>query len=229
VLRWALAPPIALVATASIAQISATASVVSDDRVRGVTISDGHPAEQLDVSYDHSSGWYEGAFASNVQFYERARRELQVIGYTGYAQRLERGWSIDAGAAYSGFSRHTEYNYTELHAGVTAEAVSARLYFSPNYFGQSIHTVYAELNGSYRLAEQFRLVGHAGLLQAFAGATDQAGGPHPHADFLGGIEYRISVFSLQVSRVFSDGASRIYPVGDNHMNGVLIARLSVTF
>jgi uncharacterized protein (TIGR02001 family) len=229
VLRWALALLTAFAATASIAQISATASVVSDDRVRGVSISDGHPAEQLDVSFDHQSGWYEGAFASSVQFYDRSRRELQVIGYTGYAQRLQRGWSVDAGAAYSGFSRHTEYQYTELHAGISAEAVSARLYFSPNYFGQSIHTLYAELNGSYRLADQFRLIGHAGLLQAFAGATDQAGGVHPHADFLGGIEYRIRVFNLQVGRVFSDGASQIYPVGSQHAHGVLIARLSATF
>jgi hypothetical protein len=152
-----------------------------------------------------------------------------LVGYTGYAQRLQRGWSVDAGAAYSSFSGNTDYHYAELHAGVTADAVSARLYFSPNYFGQSIHTLYAELNGSYRLTDRFKLIGHAGLLQAFAGATDQTGGGHPHPDLLAGVEYRIQPFSLQMSRVFSDGASRIYPVGSNHSNGVLTARLSVAF
>jgi uncharacterized protein (TIGR02001 family) len=219
----------ALVATASLAQVSATASVVSDDRVRGVSISDGGPAGQVDVSYDHDSGWYAGGFASNVQFYDHSKQELQFIGYTGFARRIRNGWSLDAGAAYSTFSRFKDYNYLELHAGVTANAVSVRLYLSPNYFGQSIHTLYLELNGSYRLTEHFKLIGHGGLVQAFAGATDDYGGSHPHPDFLAGVEYRLQPFALQVGRVFSDGAGQVYPVAANHTGGVLTARLSATF
>jgi len=212
VLRWALVPLTALVATAAIAQVSAMASWVSDERARGVSLSDGLPAGQVDVSYDHDNGWYEGAFASNVRFYERARRELELIGYTGYARRLQSGWSVDAGAAYSSFSKHRDYEYLELHAGVASDAVSARLYFSPNYFGRSIHTLYAELNGSQRLVEQFRLIGHAGLLQGFEGATDRAGGSHPHADFLAGVEYRAQPFSLQV-------APRVQRRRQQHLSG----------
>jgi uncharacterized protein (TIGR02001 family) len=229
VLRWALAPLIASMATAAIAQVSATASWVSDDRARGVSLSDGLPAAQLDVSYDHQSGWYEGAFASNVRFYERSRRELQLIGYTGYAQRLQRGWSVDAGAAYSTFSKHTRYEYLELHAGVTSDALSVRLYLSPNYFGQGVHTLYAELNGSQRLVEALKLIGHAGLLQPFAGAADERGSDHLHPDFLAGVEYRRLSLRLQVARVFNDGASSIYPVSANHTHGVLTARISLEF
>jgi uncharacterized protein (TIGR02001 family) len=229
VLRWALALLTALVATASLAQVSATASVVSDDRFRGVSLTQGHPAAQLDVSYDHDSGLYAGAFASNVEFDPESGQQLQLIGYGGYARRLQNGWSLDAGAAYSAFSKDRDYRYLELHAGAASEALSARLYFSPNYFGVSDHTLYAELNGSYRLTERFKLIGHAGLLQAFAGATDQTGGNHPHADLLAGIEVRVSPFSLQVARVFSDGASRIYPVGADHSGGVLTVRLSAAF
>jgi uncharacterized protein (TIGR02001 family) len=229
VLRWALAPLTAFVATASIAQVSATASWVSDERVRGVSLSDGLPAGQLDVAYDHQSGWYEGAFASNVRFYERSRRELELIGYTGYAQRLPRGWSVDAGAAYSTFSKHSDYEYLELHAGVTSDSLGARLSLSPNYFGQSIHTLYAELNGSQRLIESLRLIGHAGLLQPFAGATDTAGSNHLHSDFLAGVEYRRQLLSLQIARVFSDGASSVYPVSSSHAHGALTVRISAGF
>jgi len=229
VLRWALAPLIALMATSAIAQLSGTASWVSDDRARGVSLSDGLPAAQLDVSYDHQSGWYEGAFASNVRFYERSGRELQLIGYTGYARRLKRGWSVDAGAAYSTFSRHTRYEYLELHAGVTSDAFSARLYLSPNYFGQGVHTLYGELNGSQRLVEPFKLIGHAGLLQPFAGATDDRGSDHLHPDFLAGVEYRRASLMLQVARVFNDGASSVYPVSANHTHGVLTVRVSLGF
>jgi len=109
-------------------------------------------------------------------------QETELIGYAGYARRLERGWSVDAG-----LSRVTFIGDATTTTGAarrrTSEAVSARLHFSPNYFGQSIHTVYGELNGSYRLTDRFKLIGHAGLLQAFAGATDRAGS-HPHADLL---------------------------------------------
>ena len=227
-LRWALALLTALAASTSIAQVSATASVVSDNRVRGVSLSDGKPAAQLDVSYDHDSGWYAGAFGSNVKFYRGSPQESELIGYAGYARRLERGWSVDAGLSRATFIGDADYDYWELHAGVTSEAVSARLHFSPNYFGQSIHTVYGELNGSYRLTDRFKLIGHAGLLQAFAGATDRAGS-HPHADLLAGIDIRAQPFTLQVGRVFSDGAGRVYPVGSQHTGGVLTVRLSATF
>jgi uncharacterized protein (TIGR02001 family) len=228
VLRWALAS-LTLVATVASAQVSGTASVVSDYRYRGVALSQGDPAAQLDVAYDFSSGLYAGAFASNVKFYQHAPDQAQLIGYGGYAWRLERGWSVDAGASFTDFTSDADYRYVEVHTGIATESVSARLYYSPNYFGGSIHTVYAELNGSYRLFDQFKLIGHAGLLKAFSGATDQAGGNNPHADWLAGGEYRFRAFTLQVGRVFSDGASAVYPVGSSHTRGILTARLSFAF
>ena len=228
-LRGALALLLALTATASLAQVSATASLVSDDRVRGVSLSNGNPAAQLDLSYDNKSGWYGGAFFSNVEFDPSTGQQLQFAGYGGYAVRLEHGWSLDAGATYEDFTGDSDYRYVEAHVGLTTSSLSARLYYSPNYFGVSIHTLYAELNGSYRLGEQFKLIGHAGLLQAFAGATEQAGGDHPHTDLLAGIEWQRRPFSLQVAGVFSDSAARVYPVGASHPNGVVTVRLSAGF
>jgi uncharacterized protein (TIGR02001 family) len=228
VLRWALAS-LTLVATVASAQVSGSASIVSDYRYRGVALTQGNAAAQLDVAYDDSSGLYGGAFASNVKFYRNGPDQAQMVGYGGYAKRLERGWSVDAGASYADFTSDSDYRYLELHTGIATESVSAQLYYSPNYFGISIHTVYAELNGSYRLFDQFKLIGHAGLLKAFSGATDQAGGTSPHADWLAGGEYRFRSFTLQVSRVFSDGASLVYPISANHNNGVVTARLSFAF
>ena len=228
-LRWALGLLTGLVATASTAQLSATASVTSDYRVRGVTLSEGRPAAQLDASYDDELGWFAGAFASNVQFYEHSDREAQLMGYAGYARRLGGGWSVDAGAAYSTFSGGNGYNYVELHAGVTSDVLSARLYYAPDYFGQGIHTLYAELNGSQRLFDRVKLIGHAGVLQLTAGATSDTGGHGPHADFLAGVEVEVKRFRLQVSRIAADGASRAYPVGSGHPAGVWVARISAGF
>jgi uncharacterized protein (TIGR02001 family) len=228
VLRWALAS-LTLVATVAGAQVSGSASVVSDYRYRGVALTQGDPAAQLDIAYDHSSGLYAGGFASNVKFYSHAPEQAQLVGYGGYAWRLQRGWSVDTGASFSDFTNDADYRYFELHTGIATESVSARVYYSPNYFGGSIHSVYAELNGSYRLFDPFKLIGHAGLLKTFSGATDQAGGTSPHADWLAGGEYRFRSLTLQLGRTFSDGASRVYPVSSRHTNGVLTARLSLAF
>jgi uncharacterized protein (TIGR02001 family) len=211
------------------AQVSGSATLVSDYRVRGVTLSAGRPAAQLDLGYDDASGLYAGAFASSVQFYEHSQHQAQLTGYSGFAQRLPHGWSADGGAAYTTFSGGEGYNYLELHAGITRKDVSARLYFSPNYFGQNVQTLYAELNGSYPLAERFRLIGHAGVLQVIAGATDYNGGSHPHADLLGGVQASLHPFTLQLSRIAGDGAKRVYPVGARHPSGVWTARLSFAF
>jgi len=227
VLRWALALLASVAATASFAQVSVTASLLSDDRFRGVSLTRDHPAAQLDVTYDHDSGWYAGAFGSNVEF-DPGRPEAELIGYTGYARRLDSGWSLDGGAAYSTISGGDGYSYLELHAGVASQALSARLYFSPDYFGRGIRTLYAELNASHRVLDRVDLIGHAGVLQALSGATAQTGGTHPHVDLLAGVEARVQRFTLQLGRVTSDGARRVYPVY-GQTSGAWTARLSARF
>jgi uncharacterized protein (TIGR02001 family) len=228
VLRWVLAIATGLITTTSIAQVSASASLVSDYRFRGVSLSFGRAAAQLDLSYDHDSGWYAGAFGSNAQF-DPDRLEAQLTGYAGYSRRVGDGLSVDAGAGYSTFSGGDGYNYAELHAGFTANGFSGRLYFSPNYFGVGTRTVYAELNGSHRLGSVIKLIGHAGALQAVTGASGENGGWRPHVDLLAGIEFQVRTFRLQVSRVVNDGTSAVYPVTSAHSKGAWTARLSADF
>src|SRR5664279_3555744 len=56
-----------LFAASAEAQFTANASVVSDYRFRGVSLSDQKPAVQASVNWDDADGWYAGAFASTVQ------------------------------------------------------------------------------------------------------------------------------------------------------------------
>lgn len=201
---------------------------MSDDRFRGVSLTQGQAAGQIEAAYDDDSGLYAGGLASNAKLYPHAHQELLAVGYAGYARRLPGGWSADIGAAYSTLSADSDYDYVEMHVGVATDALSARLYYSPNYFGVSVHTLYGELNGSYRLTSRFKLIGHVGLLGVYSGQAARGSTDHPHPDLLVGAEYRIGAFSLQVARVFSDGATNLYPIAD-HARGVVTARLSVAF
>jgi len=226
VLRWLLAIGTALIATPSLAQISGSASLASDYRFRGVSLSQGRPAAQADLSYDHGSGWYGGLFGSNVQFDDDPRREAQVVGYVGYARRLSGGLGIDAGATYSTFSGGDGYNYAELHAGFTTAQFSGRLYYAPNYFGEDSRTLYAELNASHRLADKVRLIGHAGVLQSLSSP-----GGHDRARFDGqaAVELLLQPLTLQLGGVINNGASPAYPIGGGHVRGTWTVRLSVSF
>jgi len=229
VLRWFLAIAAGLFATASFAQVSGSVSLVSDYRFRGVSLSQGRPAAQAEVSYDHASGWYAGLFGSNIQFYAHSPHEVQAVAYAGYSRRLQDGLSVDAGATYSAFSGGDGYDYAEAYVGLTTEQFNARLYYSPDYFEEGVRTFYGELNGSHRLIDKIRLIGHGGVLRSMSVASGESSRERAHFDLFAGLELSLLPFKLQLGRVANDGPSRVYPIGAAHTGGVWTARLSASF
>src|SRR6266508_3020936 len=142
---------VALFHSVATAQLSGTASVLSDYRYRGVSLSDNTPAIQLGLAYDDPNGWYAGLFASSVRYTEPSERGVQAIYYVGHAWRTAAGPSFEAGASYSIVSGERGYDYPEVFVGFTADPVSARLYYSPRYAGYDADTLYAEVNAAQAL------------------------------------------------------------------------------
>jgi len=209
------------------AQASASAVATSDYRFRGVSLSADRPALQGDLGWDFAAGAYLGIFASNVRFYETAPAQVQGSAYAGYARALDADWSVDAGATYGGFSRDREYDYGEAHAGVAWRNLSARLSWSPNYFGQSLHTWYAELDGAQPLGGSLRAVGHAGLLWM---ASGECAGPCTNADARAGAQWAWRSLQLQVARVLNQGSISAYPVGGSpRTHGAWVAQLAYRY
>ena len=79
---------LALVAADVAAQVSGTASLVSNYRFRGISLSDDKPAAQLGITYDDAQNWNAGVFASTVKFATPSSLELQAIPFVGYALRI---------------------------------------------------------------------------------------------------------------------------------------------
>ena len=157
---------VALFHSVATAQLSGTASVLSDYRYRGVSLSDNKPAIQLGLAYDDPNGWYAGLFASSVRYTEPSERGVQAIYYVGHAWRTAAGQSFEAGASYSIVSGERGYDYPEVFVGFTADPVSARLYYSPRYAGYDADTLYAEVNAAQALADRVRLLAHVGVLRS---------------------------------------------------------------
>lgn len=149
------------------AQVSGSVATVSDYRVRGASLSAGRPEPQINLVYDSARGWYAGAFASGVELDEdRNGGHTQFMAYAGYTGRLPSEWSWEAGATRSYFPRSTSYDYAEVFAGLGFDKFSSRLYFSPNYFGHNVRTIYIELNASFPIHEWLHFLGHIGFLQS---------------------------------------------------------------
>jgi uncharacterized protein (TIGR02001 family) len=153
------------------AQISGTVSVVSDYRYRGITLTDQKPAAQLGLTYDDSAGWYAGAFGSTVRLAPPTAPGFQATVFAGFASRIASGISLDAGADYSAFAGSAGYNYGEVYLGVASENVSARIYYSQDYFGQGASAVYSEVNAVQSLIDRVSLVLHVGFLATRAYST----------------------------------------------------------
>ena len=163
-----------LASGAAQAQFGVSVGVESDNRFRGVSLSDGRPDLRLTLAYDHDSGVFAGASATRVEFM-RGRHSMQLLGYAGYATRMTPELSAEVGVTSSTFSGNTRYDYTEVFAGVLGERWSLRAYYAANYFGFDQATAYVELDTNVPLTPRWRVFGHAGVLGALGGTTFENG------------------------------------------------------
>jgi uncharacterized protein (TIGR02001 family) len=143
--------------------VAVSAAASSDYVARGMSLSRGRVAPQIRVDFD-AGGWYAGALAARLR-YAYADARTQGLVYAGYARRLPSGLQSTLGGS--------AYRYHEFYAGLAADRLAGRVYYSPSYYGDTA-TVYAELNGSKPLRDGLALVGHLGVLRPLGSAEDEA-------------------------------------------------------
>ena len=158
------------VSQAAKADISYSASVLSDYRYRGISFSDGHPAGQFGVAYDApAQGWYAGAQVTSVRL--QTQHGVQWLGYLGLSRRLAPDLNWDVGTNFTQYSGPHAFSYPEIYVGLTYKQVTARIYYANNYFHRGSPVVYAEINATHNLSERWYLFAHAGLFQRNANAS----------------------------------------------------------
>jgi uncharacterized protein (TIGR02001 family) len=156
------------------AQVGGSATLDSDYRFRGVSLSDSRPSLRLTLNVDGAAGWYAGASATRVSLVRDQHYE-QLLGYAGFVTSTGPGPQFEFGASASHFTGDSSqagdgrYDYVEPYVGVLGERWSARVYYAPNYFGRHVQTAYAELDAHTLLTEQWRLFGHAGAIASLSG------------------------------------------------------------
>ncbi|WP_229256500.1 TorF family putative porin [Duganella lactea] len=159
-----------LLAPAAQAQLSGSAGLMSNYLYRGISLSNNQPAARLALNYDGAGGWYAGGQAVTGQLVTEQQRNVQWVGYAGYAARLASGLSWESGVSAYAFPRSPTWNFREVYVGLAGNGLSGRLHYSPDYLGMNERTLFGELNGGWMLAPRWQAFWHGGYLHSFDNA-----------------------------------------------------------
>jgi uncharacterized protein (TIGR02001 family) len=162
----------ALLAAAGSAQAQApdvawNVAVTSDYVFRGASQTDENPAIQGGVDLTFESGFYAGAWASNVDFGDDTDAEVDLYG--GFRTEAG-GFALDFGAiAYlyvNAPDLTDDYDYLEFKAAASRAlgpvTLGAAVYYSPDFFGLDDEATYVEANGSFSPAPKWTVSGALG-------------------------------------------------------------------
>lgn len=204
-LRTVVAVLVALFAVQARAQMTGSATLLSDYRFRGASLSDDRPAAQLAFDYDWAaSGLYAGGMMSSARL--DSRHAVQALIYAGYAHRVRPDFSWETGLRYTRFSGHEAYAYAEAYAGFAFRQLVGRLYYAPSYFHAGYPAWYAELNDSHALSGKWYAFAHAGYLRR-GGDVMEYHASRFRSDFRVGIGLDLAPYNVQLSWTTTRGAS----------------------
>ena len=205
------------------AQLSASATAVTDYRFRGISRSDGQPALQGSVAFDHPVGFFAGLFASTVDLEAAPNVRVEAFVQAGYARRLDADLSWELGAGYYSYHGGTSaLNYAEGFVGVTWRTLNARVSYAPDYYNSGARATYVEVNASRALSERIALFAHAGVTYFAGSFTPGRSRSRVEARF--GVSVDLQVMSLELSAVATDIPGDECPGGRNRCKpGVTIA------
>jgi uncharacterized protein (TIGR02001 family) len=153
--------------------------VVSEYRYRGLGQTKGDPALQGGADYAHSSGFYVGAWGSNIKWIKEAGINANDTTVKGPTELdMYGGYKFEAsGVAYDvGYLRYEYLNNTnskiganantdEFYGAATLGAYTAKYsYATSNLFGttDSKGSTYLDLSATYDLGQGYTLVPHVG-------------------------------------------------------------------
>lgn len=110
-------------AQAPTSRLSAYLTLTTDYRNHGLSQSNGQPALQLGVDYQHPRGFFLGAWASTVDYEAEealaSRRRVELDLYAGYDWQID-DWGATVAITRYGYPSAPPYysDYDEISAGV---------------------------------------------------------------------------------------------------------------
>ena len=222
------------------AELSGTVGVVSDYDFRGISLSATDPALQGSIDWAAESGFYAGAWASNIDYEPYYDGNIELDLYAGFAGETAGGLGWDVGLVWYLYPDSSENrtrcrdeelyceisDYPELYAGVTYKWLEVKQWYSNDLSGSDEDGFYTEGNASFELPAGFGLNLHLGY--NYGDAWDGS----EYFDYSIGVGYTLGNFDLELKWVDNDlGSSDWAYTKDDVFNteGRAIFSVSTTF
>jgi uncharacterized protein (TIGR02001 family) len=217
---------IGLVAATGVANagVTSTVTAASDYDFRGFTQTAQDPAIQASVDYAHDSGWYVGAWASNVDF-GSADVDYEVDLYSGFSGSTgEGGLGWDVGVIYYAYPDESDFNYFEAYGSISKDWFKGKIWYSNDFGGDTTSgdtpAVYTEANATVPLPANFSVLAHVGY--SFGDYWDDT---EEYFDYSIGAGYTVGNFNLALKWV--DGSD--YKAADGTPDDVFSSEARVVF
>lgn len=220
------------IAGAANAGLSSTVTVTNDYDFRGISQSAEDPALQASIDYTHDSGWYVGAWGSNVDFGPGSGADLELDVYGGFTGKTEQGLGWDAGLVLYNYDE-SDFNYPEIYTALSYDWFKAKLAYSNDFGGKSDTPprhrpgFYVSGDATVPLPANFSFLGHVGY--SFGDYWDNAYAKY--IDYSLGAGYTIQKFNLALKYVNTHTSSDTpYITSDVFNNEArLVFTVSTTF
>ncbi len=204
--KQALAASLLLAAGAAAAgEVTSTITATSDYDFRGVSQSAKDPALQVSVDYAHDSGFYAGAWASNIDFGSGIDGDVELDLYLGWAGETAGGLGWDAGFVWYGYPGSSNSlsaskipDYNEIFVGISHGPFELKQWYSDDLYGTGDSGLYTEANASFELPNGFTLNLHTGYNYG-----DLFDG-YEYLDYSVGVGYTMGNFDLELKFTGTD-------------------------
>jgi len=181
------------------AEVTGTIGAVSDYDFRGVSLSAKDPALQGSIDYAHDSGFYVGAWGSNIDYGDDVDGDIEVDLYAGFANQINDDLGYDVGLVYYTYPGSDDIeDYPELYAGLTYKWLEVKQWYSNDYGGLDVDAFYTEANGTFELPANFSLGVHLGYNYGDAFEDFE------YLDYSIGVGYTLSHFDVGLKYVDND-------------------------
>lgn len=193
------------------------AAVTSEYMFRGISQTDDRPALQVGAGYSFSSGFYVGAWASNVDFGEGTDAEIDT--FVGWNGDLAESTNLDVQLVrynYVGEPDGVDYAYNELIGKLTFnEQYNVTLGYTNDYLNSSTDSFYGAVGGSWE-------VGGGVNLTAGVGYTTIQGPEDGYLDYSVGVNRDFGPANISLNYVDTDNNAEDLFGEDNSEDRVVL-------
>jgi len=209
--RTSLLLALLAVAGTAQAQFSATITGTTDYDFRGVSLSAKDPALQASLDYAFGeTGFYVGAWASNIDYGNDVDGDIEVDLYAGYDGAIndDTGWTVGlTWYTYPGSSGPEKIPaYPEVWLGINYKGLELKQWYAVEVDEEN-DGLYTEANYTFELPQNFSLSLHAGYNYGDVFDKD-------YLDYAVAVGYDVGNFSLELKYTGTDLSGEFKETGD---------------